>query len=179
MILVGISGLPGSGKTIAMEVAKEFNFHVVSMGDVIRELAKQMSRSPSIVATSTRLSFGSRFIAYKTLELLKDLKVDKLCIEGIRSIREVETFEEHFKTQMKLIFIVAPWRIRFERLLKRGRPDDPKTIEEFLERDYRELRFGLANLIARADYIIVNTYQNVEDFKDELRKIFNEIISYK
>ena len=36
-LVVGITGMPGSGKSLAVRVAKEKGYDVVVMGDVIRE----------------------------------------------------------------------------------------------------------------------------------------------
>ncbi len=97
-------------------------------------------------------------------------------IDGARSIREIEAIEEALSTKVVLIYVVAPWRARFERLLRRGRPDDPKTIEDFLMRDLRELRYGLGDLIARADYILVNE-SSIEEFREGVRRILTSLIS--
>ncbi len=75
-----------------------------------------------------------------------------------------------------MIYIVAPWRLRFERLLRRGRPDDPKTVEDFLMRDLRELRYGLGDLIARADYILVND-TSMEEFREKVRGVLTSIMA--
>jgi len=47
-------------------------------------------------------------------------------------------------------------RTRFQRLQRRGRADAPGSWEEFLERDLRELSWGLGGLIAVADRMIIN-----------------------
>jgi dephospho-CoA kinase len=57
------------------------------------------------------------------------------------------------------------------RLIGRGRGDDPVTFSHFLMRDIRELRFGLADLLARADYILVNEDKSIEELQREISKL--------
>ena len=54
------------------------------------------------------------------------------------------------------------------RLIGRGRVDDPVTFSQFLMRDIRELRFGLADLLARADYVLVNENKSIEELQKEI-----------
>ncbi|WP_054853011.1 hypothetical protein [Vulcanisaeta distributa] len=120
---------------------------------------------------------GTRIIAYKTIDKIPK-SLNAIVIDGgARSIREVETIEEVLSTKAVLIYVVAPWRLRFERLLRRGgRPDDPKTLEDFLMRDLRELRYGLGDLIARADYILVND-SSIDELREKARKILTSLIT--
>ncbi|GAB6947995.1 AAA family ATPase [Vulcanisaeta sp. JCM 16161] len=175
MLVIVITGLPGSGKTIASDVARELGLPVVTMGDVIRDEAVRSGISSSMASVTLRLRGGTRAIAYRTLEKIPK-QSNVVVIDGARSIREIEAIEEALSTKVVLIYVVAPWRARFERLLRRGRPDDPKTIEDFLMRDLRELRYGLGDLIARADYILVNE-SSIEEFREGVRRILTSLIS--
>ncbi|WP_243666098.1 AAA family ATPase [Vulcanisaeta sp. JCM 16159] len=170
-----ITGLPGSGKTIVSDVARELGLPVVTMGDIIREEAVKSGISSSMASVILRLRNGTRIIAYKTIDKIPK-SLNAIVIDGARSIREVETIEEVLSTKAVLIYVVAPWRLRFERLLRRGRPDDPKTLEDFLMRDLRELRYGLGDLIARADYILVND-SSIDELREKVRKILTSLIT--
>lgn len=175
MLVIVITGLPGSGKTIASNVAREMGLPVITMGDVIRDEATRSGISSSMASAMLRLRGGTRVIAYKTIERIPK-QSSVVVIDGARSIREVEAVEEALSTKVVLIYVVAPWRARFERLMRRGRPDDPRSIEDFLMRDLRELRYGLGDLIARADYILVND-SSIEEFKDRVRKVLASLTS--
>jgi dephospho-CoA kinase len=173
VLVIVITGLPGSGKTIASDTAKELGLPVILMGDIVRDEASRSGISSSKASVTLRLKSGARYIANKTLQKLP--KSDIVVIDGARSIREIEAIEEELSTKVILIYIVAPWRTRFERLLNRGRPDDPKSLEDFLMRDLRELKYGLGDLIARADYILVND-TTIEEFKDKIKKLLNSLL---
>ena len=47
MKIVGFVGMPGSGKSVAADVAREMNIPVVVMGDVIREEAARRGLDPT------------------------------------------------------------------------------------------------------------------------------------
>ncbi len=64
----------------------------------------------------------------------------------------------------------APPAIRYERLVKRGREDAPSNIEEFEERDNRELGWGLGDVVSLSDYLIVND-SNLESFQVKVRAV--------
>ena len=65
--------------------------------------------------------------------------------------------------------------MRYQRLTGRGRSDDPLSFSQFLLRDLRELRFGLADLLSRADYIIVNETKSIEELEQEIGKVLLEL----
>ncbi|MCD6114561.1 MAG: dephospho-CoA kinase, partial [Thermoprotei archaeon] len=58
---------------------------------------------------------------------------------------------------------------------KRSRPGDPKTWEEFVERDLVELSFGLGNVIALADYMIVNE-GSLSELRREAEKVLEKCL---
>jgi dephospho-CoA kinase len=95
-------------------------------------------------------------------------------IEGIRSPFEVEIFKENFPN-FKVITVHSTPNTRFNRLKKRMRLDDSTEKSEFLKRDKRELNFGIGNVIATSDYIVVNEGA-IKKFKNIVRSILqNEI----
>ncbi|WP_252900669.1 AAA family ATPase [Vulcanisaeta sp. JCM 14467] len=96
MLVIVITGLPGSGKTIASDVAKELGLPVVTMGDVIRDETAKSGISSSAASVILRLRGGTRAIAYKTLEKVPK-QSNVVVIDGARSIREVEAIEEHYR----------------------------------------------------------------------------------
>ncbi|MFX0068975.1 MAG: AAA family ATPase [Candidatus Hodarchaeota archaeon] len=175
---LGIVGMPGSGKSIAVEVAKTFEIPVISMGDVVREKAesKGITLSPSELgnlAVELRREGGNAAIANMCLPKVRELKSDLLLIDGLRSMSEVETFQTRVNKLLIIAIHVSP-TTRFDRLKKRGRPDDPKTWMEFRQRDLLEIEIGLGDVIALADFMVVNEGTKEETMK-ELRCVFEEV----
>ncbi|ADZ09407.1 UPF0200 protein [Methanobacterium lacus] len=172
MKVIGVTGLPGSGKSVVSRVAKQLGVHVIRMGDVIREEAKNRNKTTGEVAVELRREFGEFVIADRCVSKILNynqkpntpnqrknpVKVNKptiFMIEGIRSDYEVEIFKKKFK-DFKIIAVHSTPQTRFKRLKKRMRPDDSREESEFKLRDKRELDFGIGNVIATADYMVVN-----------------------
>jgi len=178
LLLILVVGMPGAGKSLVVEVARnEFNLPTYTMGDVVREEAVKRygSITPAILLKTSRElreAYGLDYVAVKTMERI-DKKAEAVVIDGVRSLHEVEYFSKHGDTV--IVAVHASPRTRFARLLKRGREGDPGSWEEFVKRDRIELDFGIGEVIALADYIIVNE-AGVEDAKREIRKTLETIL---
>ena len=64
--------------------------------------------------------------------------------------------------------------MRKKRTLSRRRKDDVDNLKSFKERDKRELRWGLGEVIASADIVISNE-GSIDEFRDKIRKILDKI----
>ena len=182
MQVIGVTGLPGSGKSIVARVAKTMGINVIRMGDVIRDEAIKRDAEIGETAVKLREEYGEYVVAERCVELIKDRLNDetkkdkklKFIIEGIRSPHEVKIFEKNFKT-FKVIAIHSSPKTRFMRLKKRKRSDDSSSVLEFKKRDDRELKFGIGNVIAKSDYMIINEGP-IWKFKNAIRSILkNEV----
>ncbi len=167
--------MAGSGKTTLAKIVREAGYKVLTMGDVIRELARQQGLDPTPenigkLASDIRKG-GQDAVARRCIDMLKKgYSNDLVIVDGIRSLAEVNAFKEVF--DIVLIAIHASPLSRYKRLTRRNRSDDPKSWEEFKEREERELNFGIGNSIASADFMIIN-----DDGLDQLEKNFQDIIS--
>jgi dephospho-CoA kinase len=146
------------------------------MGDVIRDLADQRGLDPTPenmgrLAEEIRKD-GQDAVARRCIELIKRLQENLIVIDGIRSLAEVNAFKNVL--DVTLIAIHASPLSRFKRLTRRGRSDDPKTWEEFKERDRRELGFGIGDAIASADVMIVND-DGIDLMRESLHMILDGI----
>lgn len=181
MQVIGVTGLPGSGKSIVARVAKTMEINVIRMGDVIRDEAVKRNAEIGETAVKLREEYGKYVVAERCVELIKERLNEetaanelKFIIEGLRSPYEVKIFEKNFKT-FKVIAIHSSPKTRFMRLKRRKRSDDSSNVLEFKKRDDRELKFGIGNVIATSDYMIVNEGP-VWKFKNSIRSILkNEI----
>ena len=161
MKVLGITGLPGSGKSVVTRLASSLGIKVIRMGDIIRDEAIQKNADIGDTAIKLREEYGKYVVSHRSVEIIDDkLKkypnVDlKFIIEGIRSPAEVEIFKKKFD-DFKVIAVHSSPKTRFMRLKKRKRSDDSANITEFEKRDERELNFGIGNVIATSDFMIVN-----------------------
>jgi len=169
-LVIGVAGMPGSGKSLVMSVAVESGYDVVVMGDVVREEAKKRGLEPTPanigkVMLELRQAEGDSVIAKRCIPQTAKAKTQKVFVDGIRSLSEVEEFRKNF-SQFTLIAVHSSPETRFKRLYHRQRSDDPANWKIFNERDKRELGVGLGNAIAMAEYMIINE----EDFQTAKRK---------
>lgn len=171
--------MPGSGKGVFVEVARnDYNLPVYTMGDVVREeaLKRYGSAEPEhVLRTSIKLreEQGQDVIARRVYEEM-DKGSNVVVVDGVRSLHEVEFFKS--KGEVVVVAIHAPPRVRFERLLARNRPDDPKSWSEFKRRDEIELSLGVGSVIALADYVLIND-SSVERAREEARRTLAAILS--
>jgi len=168
-----ITGMPGSGKSVVSEAAKSVGIKVVSMGDVIREEAegRGIEKSPSSIGNlmlQLRNEEGKDAVAKRCLKKALGASPDSI-IEGVRSLEELDYFRS--QAEVCLIAVHASPRTRFERLLKRGRSDDPKDWETFRERDMRELKVGIGSVIAMADKVFINE-GSLPDLGEAVKEFF-------
>jgi len=175
--VIGFCGLPGSGKSTAIEAISDLG-KIITMGDVIRNEAKIRGIDPTgenlgKIANELRDKWGQEIIATKCVELIRTFKNEIIFVDGVRSIIELNVFRKFWK--FPLIATVIDEKIRFKRLYKRARSDDPKTIDELRERDKREIAFGLNSLVEKAEYKIKNT-SSIEELQTKTRKIVLEVI---
>jgi dephospho-CoA kinase len=159
-ITVGLVGMPGSGKSLVVETAQKQGYAVVTMGDVVREetLKAGLELNPANVGKTMlemRTKGGADIVATRNIPKIEQLSSNKVLIDGLRSLHEVDVFRKHFQ-EFNLLAIHASPQTRFNRLLLRGRSDDPKDWDTFLARDLRELSVGLGNAIAMSEYLVVN-----------------------
>jgi dephospho-CoA kinase len=159
-IVVGLAGMPGSGKSLVVAAARLEGYGVIVMGDVVREETEKRGlelnpQNIGRVMLELRRNGGASVVADKCISKIERKRSAKVIVDGIRSLSEVEAFKKHF-SKFSLIAVHASAEVRFNRLYRRRRSDDPDGWEVFHERDMRELGVGLGNAIAMAEHIIVN-----------------------
>ena len=173
--VIGLTGMPGSGKSLVVQAAQKEGYQVVTMGDVIREeTAKRgLELNPANVGKvmlELREEGGEFVIAQKCIPKIEHTQGNKVIVDGIRSYAEAETFQKNLNNFV-LVTVHASPQTRFERLSTRGRSDDPKPWAVFHERDMRELGVGLGTVIALSEKILVND-NSIEGFKFQVKENF-------
>jgi dephospho-CoA kinase len=156
-LVICVTGMPGSGKSIVAEQAAKIGYRVIGMGEIIREEARsrgveESPKSLGALMLSLRREDGKDVVAKRCLS--KAQSGGPSLIEGVRSLEELYFF--HKNAPVFLVAVHASPTSRYKRLLKRGRADDPKDYETFRKRDSRELRVGIGSVIALADSVLIN-----------------------
>jgi dephospho-CoA kinase len=164
-VMLCVVGMPGCGKNVFLTVAREYDCTIISMGDAVRAETKKRGISPENhgkIAKALREEHGLAAIATLVLE-----KITPDCIvDGVRSLAEIDVFNQHYAVE--IVAIYSSPRTRFRRLKKRQRAGDPRFWKEFKERDARELTFGIGDVIALADYLLINE-STMNQFRKQCR----------
>jgi dephospho-CoA kinase len=179
--VVGFTGMPGSGKSEAMEVAKARGHPVVRMGDLIWEEVDRQglprdAKHVGQVANGMRETHGKDVWAKRTAQRVAELATGQelVLIDGIRSQEEVETLRREIGHDFLLVAIHTDPDHRFTRMIQRGRADDSKDPKVLKARDEREMTWGIARTIALADEMLVND-STLEAFRERVTALLDRI----
>lgn len=179
MKVIGTVGLPGSGKGELAEVAREAGIPVVTMGDIIREECRRRGLDPATdhgkIAKALREEEGADAIAVRSLPVIESHleENDLVLVDGLRSDVELDCFHEAFGDEFVLVSVEAPFEVRSERLLDRGRDASDTDIEALKRREERELDFGMGEAMDRADVVIENT-DTLEAYRAKITRLFDD-----
>lgn len=178
--MIIVTGMPGAGKDEFIKVAKSRGLKDYHMGNVVRKYAKDSSvgindSEIGAFATDERKKHGMDVWAERTSQCVDD--PFSAIIDGLRNYEELEYFRKKF-SDVIVVAIFANRKDRLDRIMKRDREDDIRSLEELVSRDNRELSWGLGNVISLADYMIVND-RSLEQFKKDVNYFITEKILKK
>ncbi len=174
--------MPFAGKSIAVDVAKAKGYPVIRMGDFVWEETRRQGKPLTAedvgeVANTMRDTQGKDIWARRAADALKRYKrLPLVIIDGARNPEEIAYFKQALGPECYVVAIVAPAEVRFERAQERGRVDDSPMHADIEERDQRETRWGLPQVIAAANYTISND-GSVVAFQTQVEKILKLLAS--
>ena len=171
MKLIITTGMPGAGKEEFLLAASDSGIPFLRMGDIVREFhakrdEKDKDLSVGQLANLDRQRYGFDIWAKRAMEKMYG---EIFMIDGCRSMDEVRAYR-NITDDVNIVGIFASPATRYARLVKRGRDDAPKDIEEFNARDNRELGWGLGETMALADKMIINE-STLDEFKKNVREL--------
>jgi len=178
-VIIAITGMPGSGKsTVARMLADKLGCKLVSMGDAVRSEVRRRGLPLTVdnvekVAMELRREKGKAAVAYIVRKHVEDLfssGADCVIVDGLRALEEADVLKEAADS-LCIVAVHASPRRRLERLISRGRRDDIKSAEDLRMRDEANLSFGIGDVIALADFMIVD-----EDGLSELESAVDRLV---
>ncbi len=177
MKLIVTVGMPGSGKDELLGVARSMGLATLKMGDLVRDETRRRglpltNASVARIASEERNKHGSAIWAQRALPKLTETR---MLVDGCRSDDEVTVYRHHFGDLFVLGIYASP-ETRHERMSTRGRPDDGVGLQEFYDRDRRELKWGIGNAFALADGMLLNEGP-VDQFRRDARAMLERILA--
>ncbi len=177
MKLIVTVGMPGSGKDELIGVARSMGLATLKMGDLVRDETRrrglaQTNANVARIATEEREKHGLGIWAQRALPKLTETR---MLVDGCRSDSEVTVFRHNFGDLFVLGIFASP-ETRHERMSTRGRSDDGVGLQEFYDRDRRELKWGIGNAFALADGMLVNEGP-LDQFRRDARATLERILA--
>lgn len=178
MKVIGVVGLPASGKGEFSKIATAMGIPVIVMGDMIRTAVTAAGLEPNDTnfgATANRLRAegGMDAIARLCVPVIRKQPAPLILVDGIRGDAEVALFRKHFPGFL-LVAIDSSFKTRLARIAARARPDDFTSADSLRNRDEREERWGLVSALKNADRHISNE-GTLEEFTGAVRRLLEEI----
>ncbi len=143
-MIIGLTGKNAAGKGELANHLQSKGFVLFSLSDAIRDEATKrgLDHSRDILiklGNDLRKRFGNGVLAERINEKIKkEMAAGKkdFAIDSIRNPGEIEELKKN--EGFLLIGVVTDEKIRFQRLLKRGRIGDATTFDEFKKQENRE-----------------------------------------
>lgn len=178
-MIIGLTGANASGKGEAAGYLKSKGFEYYSLSDILREEAGRRGIEPS---RENLIKLGNELREKNGPAILAALAVKRInnkndyVIDSIRNPFEIEALRK--LKNFKLIGIDAHVETRFKRVVTRNRPGDPKTLEEFIEKEKKEnvpssTNQQLKNCLKMADISVMNDSM-VEELYKKIDAIIND-----
>jgi dephospho-CoA kinase len=176
MKVIGVVGLPASGKGEFSKIAAGMGIPVIVMGDRIRAAVTAAGLEPNDTnfgATANRLRAenGMDAIARLCIPEIRKQTAPLVLVDGIRGDAEVALFRRHFPGFI-LISIDSSFENRLARIATRARSDDFTSADALRNRDERELKWGLGKALEDADLHISND-GTLEEFSREVQRLID------
>lgn len=182
--IIGVTGAFGSGKSTAAAFFKELGFYKIVLSEFLEEEAKKRGTTDITrkvlqdIGNEWREKYGASVLAKKALDEILAGKHEKVVIDGIRNVGEIEHLRN--SGNFILIAIVSDIKTRFERLKKlRRREDLTWDLFEKLDSrdsgvDQKETGLQVDKCISLADIYIENNGSE-EEFKNKLRDLLSNL----
>ncbi len=187
-LIIGLSGYIGSGKGKIAKYLEQKGFAYISLSEIVREEArirgfidKEFTRELlQNIGDDLRNNFSNSILAERAFKKAQNSESEYVIIDSIRNPNEVK----YLKTQNNffLIGVIAPLKTRFQRMFRRKRSSDPQEWKEFIKADSRDRGIDQPSsgqqveaCIKLADFIIENSFSEIEQLNQKIESILTEV----
>ncbi len=176
--ILGFTGEMASGKgTCAAYLKERYNAETFRFSSALFDVAHRMHLQDDRdtlqrLSTWFRKEFGEDTLAKVMFQDAKNATADLVVIDGVRRLEDVKYLRE--LPEFILVYLDAPMRTRYERMVLRGEKADDagKTYEEFVRDHERESELEIPKLREFSKEILDNS-----GTKEELFARLDEIVA--
>ena len=167
-----IVGRQGSGKSTLNGMLEEQGYRVIELSDLVSK-AMPPGASISDFVKEMKERYGDMVLAKWILEEVNASK-KRPVITGVKGQAEMDFLRKHLN--LVVVAIDIPAQLRMERAIGNtaAPKDHPKSVEQFLRKEESEERMGLPEIIAFADYVIIND-GTIEALKSKVLGIIKSV----
>lgn len=184
MKIIGLAGTNGSGKdTVAQILSEDYGFFVVSATEMLEDELKKRDlpferENKRKVGNEWREQYGLSAIVDRAIEQAESAGANKLAIGSLRHPAEAEKVKE---LDGIVIWVDADPKVRYDRIQSnnRGRVEDKKTFEQFLQEEQDEMHssgneaeISGAGVKKLSDFFVENSgtkQELIEQIKSQLK----------
>lgn len=180
--IVAFVGLPGAGKSSAVDYLTAKDYPKVYFGGVVLQAMKdagldQNPENEKYMREKLRADEGKDVIVNRIVTQIRDL-IDagqkRIIADGLYSWTEYKIMKHEFPGELTVVAITAPNHLRYRRLATR--PVRPMTAQQARERDWAEIEnLEKGGPIAIADHTIINNkdldwlYTQIDDELEHIK----------
>jgi dephospho-CoA kinase len=167
--IIGLIGLPGSGKSTIAEYLKSKGFQHIILSDIIKTQMKKKGvvrfnrKNLQEYGNLLREKFGPHALILFASQEINSSKESKFVIDGIRNVGEINYLRKI--SNVYIYGIKTSKSLRLKRLIKSGRNKDPKTMKLLLDREKRENSLGNKKTGLRVKDCLKHTDKNIMNNK--------------
>jgi len=175
--ILAFVGLPGAGKSTAVEHFAEKGYPKVYFGGVVFDAMKQAGieitpENERAFRTRFREEHGNDVVVNRIVDQinhLADAGQHRIIADGLYTWTEYKVLKKAFPGELVVAAVVAPRQLRYHRLSIR--PVRPFTSNESYDRDIHEIEnLEKGGPIAIADYYLINN-ESIERFNQQLDQL--------
>jgi len=182
-LVVGLAGRIAAGKGEAAKyLSEKRGARVVRFSDILKDVLEVLSlpnTRPNLQAlgSTLRAGFGDRILVDAMRKRIEKTASPFVIVDGVRYKEEADLIRSFKKNT--LIFIDAPLKIRYQRVISRGTRGEAKiTLEEFRKSDEQETEASLEAIKKTADKVIENT-SALKDFQNAIDATLSKLTRKK
>jgi len=176
-LIIGVTGMAGSGKSTAVSYLKERGFSIIYIGELTKEELQKRNlllneENEKQIRNQLRKEMGLGVYAQLSIPKISQSirEHQKVALDGIYSWEEVKILRQEYGDIFRLLAILSAPKIRYERLL--NRKTRPLTFDQAFKRDQDEIEnLNKGGTIAMADYNLVNE-GTLKEFYHNLERIW-------